>query len=120
MLATSTAALAVEKKVIAKNLPTKKAASTVKNGAVKFEVLPNLQTLKPEVKTKLEGISSKRGFFYMSNNGGKGFVFRIAAGQKPNPGYGIKVKSVTYVSGKLQMILTHLPLVFNSIKESFL
>jgi hypothetical protein len=105
MLATSTAALAVDNKVVSKNLPVKKATSTIKNGAIKFEVLPNLQSLKPVVKAKLEGISKKRGFFYMSNNGGKGFVFRIAAGQKPNPGYGIKVKSVTYVSGKLQIVV---------------
>lgn len=105
ILSTSTAAMAVDYKTVSKKVPAKKNVSTPINKTVKFDVLSNLNSLKPEVRSKIEAITKTRGFFYMDNRGGKDFIFRIAAGEKPNAGYRIKIKSVNYIGGKMKIVV---------------
>lgn len=105
ILSTSTAAFATDNTAANRKVASKKIAITQIKETVKFNVLPDLKSLKPEVRTKMEALTKNRGFFYMSNTGSSGFIFRIAAGEKPNAGYGIKIKSVKYSSGKMKIVV---------------
>lgn len=105
LLCTSVPAMAGANQIQAPKLDAKKMLASQADQNVKFTVLPNLRTLKAEVQAKLTGISKQRGFFYMSNIGSNGFVFQIAAGEKPNPGYGIKVQSIKHSGGKMKIVV---------------
>jgi hypothetical protein len=106
ILTTSTLTLGFSNKPpISKSIPSKKSVASPINKTIKFEVLSNLKTLKPEVVAKIEAVTKARGFFYMDNRGGKDFIFRIAAGEKPNAGYGIKIKAINYTNGKMKIVV---------------
>lgn len=105
LLSSTTSAMALDNKTVSKKVTAKRSVTTTVNKTVKFSLISNLNSLKPEVTSKIEAITNNRGFFYMANTGGSDFIFRIAAGQKPNGGYGIKVKSITYADGKMKILV---------------
>lgn len=105
LLSTSISAFGVTYKPVIKTTAVKKSISNPINKSVKYEVLTNLKSLKPDVISKIQTITKSRGFFYMDNKGSNDFIFRIAAGKKPNAGYGIKIKSVNYTDGKMKIVV---------------